>query len=105
MPHYADKREAQFGDLVVGPTGGSNKNGPTMISGVLVNISPGATSCNGTVVLTGTYHKTNTGQMSFQAPYQGQTACVTLGDMRKVDVFPEPDKVGEAGDPKPVAAA
>jgi hypothetical protein len=46
VPHYKDGSEAKVGDTVTGKTHGS---GGKEVAGVLVGITPGATSCNGRV--------------------------------------------------------
>ena len=59
--HYKNGREAKNGDLVIGKS--EYQNAPVM-SGLLIDINPGATSCNGQLLRPGGAIQT----------------CVTVGD-------------------------
>jgi hypothetical protein len=94
VPHYKDGSEAKVGDTVTGKTHGS---GGKEVAGVLVGITPGATSCNGRVAravvggLTG-YHYAQpclVHQERWDAePVYLFTVCdqANLADLRKVEL-------------------
>lgn len=78
MPHYADGTPAKHGDAVVSSP---SYDGASEMLGIIISITPGATSCNSQIELLAMRQK---GVEHWTPSRYSSLPCVTLSDCRKL---------------------